>query len=97
MDGSAVATSGPMWHLVLQWVSPTIARVADRGSFVAMLVVARDTRHQLLRIRRKALFHFVHKVEGVAAAKRCGDSTMVQNLDVSVLALAMRKTEISFK
>jgi hypothetical protein len=86
-----------MWHVVLQLASPSIARVAARGSFVAMFVVARGARHQLLRIRRKALFHFVHEVDGVCAAKRRSDSTMVQNLNVSVLALAMRKTEISFK
>jgi hypothetical protein len=62
-----------------------------------MFVVAGNARHQLLRVCRKALFNFVREVNGVCAAKRCSDATMVQHLDVAVLALAMCKTEIAFK
>ena len=65
--GGADVHGGEMFVFLHGLASPSIARVATRSSFVAMLVVARDTRHQLLR------------------------------LYVSVLALAMRKTEIAFK
>lgn len=51
----------------------------------------------MAKYRLKALFNFVYEVDGVCAAQRCGDATMVQHLNVSVLALAMRKTEIAFK
>jgi hypothetical protein len=68
-----------------------------RGSFVPVLVVASDASHQLLRLRIKALSEFVCELACVPSAKRCSNSTMMQDLNVPVLALPMREPEISFE
>ncbi len=68
-----------------------------RSSFVSALVVASDASHQLLRFRLETLFKFFFEVESFSATKCCGHSTMVQDLNDTVLPLPRSEAEISHK
>jgi hypothetical protein len=63
-------------------------------ALVAMLVVAGDPCHQLLRPGTGFVFSLSPEILGFVAAKRCGQSTTMEDLYRSILPHAVREAEI---
>ena len=69
--------------------------MATGKTFVATLVVAGKTGHELLRIWTCWVRCLSHKLHGISAAQ-CGcDASVVQDFNVAVLSTAVAETKIS--
>ena len=79
-----------------RWVmgSATIARMIARGAFIPVLVVARKPSHELLPISELAGMNFCQEVLRLLAAQRGRNSTVVKDLDITVLSSSMREPKI---
>lgn len=63
-------------------------------ALVAVLVVAGEPRHEVLRFGARFVLSFFLEVLCVIASKCCGQATMVKDLDFSILPHLVGETEI---
>ena len=66
-----------------------------RGAFIPVLVVARKSSHELLPFRELAGMNFCQEVLCLLAPQRGRNSTVVKDLDITVLSSSMREPKIS--
>ena len=63
-------------------------------ALVASLVVARHSRHGVLRLFDCTILYFSQKVRGISTPQCCSDAPKMQNFHVAVLSLPVAEPEV---
>ena len=68
--------------------------MVTRRALVAALVIASNTSHELLTIRKFTRAHFSNEIMRIGMSKRTSEFATMQNLDLSRLLQPKSETEI---